>query len=292
MKKIPVEAVPEFKWLFLNCKRPDQQYFLFITVFNANQGVIGGCVGLPGLYDDDVQLNNSLESQGSGYPGPKARPGTTKRLPYTFVGSDTLPPSKWVRVPSSGKTDTEKREIERGVRPAEECFKILLARFGILRGTVPIPSFVFAPLMSRAVGCLHNYFMATNPAYANDSEAMMAGLSLTKDADDPLAPINNTVPRYAIDTEKVWMDKLHMDEDLFQCLLRMTTPAMLKYPFDAQPEMRLRMALRFMALSEGYDSVIEIVMQSTYVAINESLEDQEMVSIQGELLLNHLWGVL
>lgn len=270
-KRIPVEAVPEHRWMYQNCRHPSlDPYFLFILYFTANHRITCGSIGFPGLHDDPDNITNIFEMRQSGFPSSRTPPGSTVRLPYTFLGGDTLPAHSRLRVPLRAKEDHEKRAIERGLRPAERAFHTLLARFGCLRGTVPIPSFGFAIYLNRAIGSLHNYLMAKSPEYAHALDQVMTDEDLSL----PQLPITASIPRYAIDVDKEWKELLHMDEDTFQSLLKVTLPSLLEFPhMHTRPEVRLREGLRYLATAKGYDGLIETILQATFLAIALSLEE-------------------
>lgn len=269
-KRIPAEVVPECRWMYLS--QTEEPYFLFVQLYNANYHVTSATLGFPGLLDDNANISNTVENPRSDIPPDTTLPGTTRALPYTFIGSDTLPVHARLRAPSRTKDDEEMREIERGLRPAEKACQLLFSRFGCLRGTVPIASFGFGIYLTRAIGSLHNFFMDNNPEYAGDLLDHMADQSLTKEQ----TPINVSIPRYAIDVDKEWMDKLHMDEETFQCLLQLTMPSLMQYDnLPSRPDVRLRVGLRYIATATGYDAFLNTIFETTFCAIAEGLQEYE-----------------
>lgn len=151
---------------------------------------------------------------------------------------------------------------------------MIQTRFGILRATVPIPRFGFDINVNRVICSLHNFFMVNNPAYAAGLDSKMADLSV--DEQMTLAPIKNSIPRYAVDVDSEWMDKLHMDNETFQHLLKLIMPRLLQNTYTrARPDLRLKVVLSYMATSKGYEPFIEYLLNNTFLAFNESLQEYE-----------------
>lgn len=117
MKRITVEAVPEFRWMYLDSPNAEP-YFQFLMFFDANSRVTSSHNGYPGVHGDIDTIPRLMEYRENGLPSPRARPGTTKKLAFTYIGSDTLPGHARLRVPCSAKDDNEKQEIMRGLWPA------------------------------------------------------------------------------------------------------------------------------------------------------------------------------
>lgn len=83
-----MECVPEFKWMCQDLKKIDSEpHLLYIQFFDANYRIITGILIFPGFQDLFALLETFLEDRGSDLPPPKA-----KKMPCTFIGSDSLFP--------------------------------------------------------------------------------------------------------------------------------------------------------------------------------------------------------
>lgn len=111
---------------------------------------------------DDCKLIKDIQRPGC-LPKPRATTGSQHKLPYTFVGNDVFPTRRWLRVPSKDNKDLE--EIKRALTPAEIVADMLVSRFGILR--LEHPSYISNNHYTSCAVMLHNYFLRSNPAYAD-----------------------------------------------------------------------------------------------------------------------------
>lgn len=161
-KKVRIESRnPEI----LSCLEPATMdtFFWNYHVVDASYKILFcgmECLSIPG-----VPLG-IIESRQSGFP-----------KSFFFVGSDEMGPrGDWLRVPSGSKDQEE--EIKRAMKPAEIALEIMYSRFAVLKTTLPVKSMFYAGRLGRAIYHLHNYFLKNNPAYADDADEMMKGISM------------------------------------------------------------------------------------------------------------------
>lgn len=103
-----------------------------------------------------------MKSQGY-IPKPRAPKGSQVKVPYTFVGGKQFWQSDSMRVIVNGNTEKNK-EISRALKPAEIAMDMIVSRFGIFQFK---HSLLMDGKLLQCVFKLHNFFLKTNPAYAD-----------------------------------------------------------------------------------------------------------------------------
>lgn len=252
--------------------------FVFCAAMDANYRVFFGGVGYPGMLPngDEENLLRDFEQRRSGFPTPSGPSGM--RRPFTFLGTENFRGNPWMRVASAAKNEVERREIKLGLRPAQIAYEILLARFGLLRTTIPTPNSYYIKRMTRCIAVLHNYFLSNNSAYAaeyKDLDQMMTNLSLDTSAEFPAPSIS--VPRRSLGEDKEWLGKMYMDENAYRCLINLAMPIMQSIPSLVDPEVCLKVALRYMATMQGYDEQLCNILDTAFKVFDFVLNDYEGV---------------
>lgn len=270
---LKVDAPPELKWLFETSNGKEE--FLYAVVVDADYHIFFKGMTFHAIFEDD-HFTKMLEKHSSEYPHPSAdRSG--RKVPYTFVGSDDFEPSSYLSVLSSAKGEEDKLIIRQGLRPGELAMEMITNRFGILKTTIPLVSPAGCIRLTVTISVLHNYFLETNPKYSAEY----------KDVDqlrDNLPPANQgvkkgslrvTIPGRTLDEDKAWMDQMHMDKEVFQCLLQLALPHITKRAMGNSPTLSLRVALRYIATGKGYDPMVDGMLSHTLECIALALQNYE-----------------
>lgn len=262
-KRVQVICEPETDWMFVNpTSGTSDPHFILNAIADATYHIYSVSADFPGALSSDN--DDLLKTINLGRPDfPIAQP------PFTFLGHDQLKPQECLRLPSGAKDEEEQQEILQGLRPAEVALELLMQRFSILRAKIPVIGFDRTFVTCLSIACLHNYFLDHNPEYAKD----VVQLTTVREGERTPGTVKVSIPKYSFDLDKEWMDRMHMDEGTFQYLLSLTRPHLLKTAWDLAPELRLRVALRFMAMGTGFDSKVDSLFLSTYAAIDSALEE-------------------
>lgn len=292
-----VQTTPEHKWMFTDEQTNDCSYEM-ISAADAKYRIFFGAASFGGLVSGDPeQLVMMLDARKSEFPAPKAPRGSTKALPFTFVGSDQFPARPWLRVRSAGGSDEANAEISRALRAGEIAEKIFFDRFRVLRGVLRVHTPTYVTRINACLRALHNYFITENPAYSAeyaDISGLMAELKLTpptlesvkKDEKEevkkqPSPKQEKKNKNKKKDEQKLqpptkhqeWMQKLGMDEGSFQKLLKRTVPHLTEIKCDLSAEMQLRMVLHWVATGNGYLAEFDLMFTATWLAMCKALAD-------------------
>ena len=159
---------------------------MLMAVVNANYEFIIVDIGTNGRVSDGGVLQNTtfgkqLKNNALNIPPPTLLSGSSRKLPYFFVGDDAFPMSQYLLKPYS-QTGLAKEQriynyrISRARRMVESVFGILATRFGVFQRAFP-----FDPMKVRKIvlTCcyLHNFlrksraYLSTSFLYHEDNES-------------------------------------------------------------------------------------------------------------------------
>lgn len=210
-----------------------------------------------------------------------------------------------MRVSTAGKPEEYNAEIKRGQRPGEIAEEILVARFGVLKSAMAVPTTTYALRVNACLRALHNFFIMENPAYAPEYvDVRNINLSpeevpVEAEEEEPPQQNNNRTKSKSEEDAKELFDKLLMMESILQqrnvtasievpqsndwmSILRMDDKFLAKFErkvrmqnswaFPIQdPHDRLVATLSYLATGEGYDVRLVDMFDNTFECIFKAL---------------------
>lgn len=174
-KHVEIKKPPGSGSYYYNYKKTFS--IVLMAVVNANYEFIMVDVGTNGRVSDGGVLQNTafgqqLRNNALNIPPPALLPGSSRKLPYFFVGDDAFPMSQNLMKPYSQTGLTKEKRIcnyriSRARRMVESVFGILATRFGVFQRAFP-----FDPIKARKIvlTCcyLHN-FLRKSRSYLSPS---------------------------------------------------------------------------------------------------------------------------
>lgn len=193
---------------------------MLMAVVNANYEFIMVDVGTNGRVSDGGVLQNTtfgkqLKNNALNLPSPSLLPGSSRKLPYFFVGDDAFPMSENLLKPYSQTGLTKEKRIynyriSRARRMVESVFGILATRFGVFQRAFPFdPTKVSKIVLTCCY--LHNFlkksssYLSTSYLYREDKESGI--IHAPSQEIFPLTPLENLNKKNSLNIAKQARDE-------------------------------------------------------------------------------------
>lgn len=175
VKDVAIQKPGDSGSLYYNYKK----FFsvVLFAVVSANYDFQYVKVGNNGSVSDSTALQNTtfyqkLVSHDLNLPCPSLLPGTNTSIPYIFVGDSAFALSKHIMKPYPLKNITHEQRIfnyrlSRARRVVENCFGILVARFGVFQSAISV-NIKHVDVIILACCYLHNYLSKKKAEYISE----------------------------------------------------------------------------------------------------------------------------
>lgn len=221
-------------------KSEQEEYRTLVLIFNAQMRVndaVYVCTKTPlvamGPEDvvKEIMDTQLIDKQLNLYPSPKTVPGSPEKVPYTFVAFDHSDGNVIRFTPAGEVLKNTEEKIDWEFKPSTAS-KFLLHTFQVLA----YPEMT-NQLLSTVI-CLHNYLMLSCPGYKAAAVAFR----------DKLSVENGPV----LSPRQKWLISMGLNEDVYEYLLHLVVPSLLKKDQAAEPEEWFEWTLEYMVTGEGY----------------------------------------